>query len=245
MHLNSIESILRMWNAGQLDAGTAAYSLLDVLDAGNVGLVLPTLHHFIYVKLRDRAAYCAQNPTVQFFGGECPLRGYEPHRVAAVVAWIAKHGPARDAAETARRLEWLVGVWKMIAVREAAPIGVAEGRLLSGEEVPRTHLTLRMDRTGCIESNAEITDFYFRLDLTHQRAVLEWTYQTGRHRGGTASHAYQTSPRFEWSASHAHVRGTNKLQLYPRRPNAPVDEAPYVSPRAPMTEYEWLGAPPD
>lgn len=225
--MNSVESILRMWNAGQLGANTAAYCLLDVLDAGNFGSVLPTLHHFIYVHLRERAEYCAKNPSAQFFGGECPLRGYEPHRVAAVAGWIAEHGPAREAAACARDLQELSGVWKLVAVREAAPRGIAEGPFLPVDQVPSVLLTLRADRTGLLYSAGESVDCFFRLDVRPQYPTLALTHQSGPRRGASLLQAY----RFH----------KDRLRLYTRRPQDPPDEPLRALSWQPMTEYRRVG----
>lgn len=222
--MKTAEEILRLYHKGHRTAGETAWALLYALDADSVPQALPTLDYPVYDWLRRYAEKAvAGDPSEKWFllhGGEVP--GPEPHRPAAIGAWIAGHGIAREAEENDRRVRKLSGKWEAVAIREADP-STGERRFLAAEEVPPILLVLRADRSGLLTSSGENAEFFFRLILDRTASRLEFTFQTGPRRGETALYAYR--------------RREGSLRLFALAPQAPTDATPTAAAWEPMTEY--------
>lgn len=96
----TVEKILRWYKQGAMTGSEAASHLTRLLDADSVDDVLPKLPRAILYVLHRYSYAPPGQKWLAFHHGEAP--GPEPHRLAALAAWFARHGDVYDAEGDAR-----------------------------------------------------------------------------------------------------------------------------------------------
>lgn len=145
----TIEKVLRWYKEGAFAASEAASVLTDLLDADNVGDVLPTLPRTILLELHY---YAYSPPGLKWFSfqvGEVP--GPEPHRLAALAAWFSQHKAACDAEGDSRekRMQRALNRYRNEGVSQPGVVAlIAAVRfldLVAPEEAPKATSELPRD----------------------------------------------------------------------------------------------------
>ncbi len=82
----TVESLLGHYRAGAITATTTAIHLMHLIDAENVGVVMPALPSEVYSCLCVQVGYDASNNIVSLNAPEPP----DVHRINAVRQWLSQ-----------------------------------------------------------------------------------------------------------------------------------------------------------
>lgn len=159
-----------------------AERFLQVVSSEEVVEVMPTLPRNLLWFVREVAA---EGPP-RFWTNCGDVVAPDTEGVRAVRDWITQYGAAWDAAEHARDLLALAGVWKAgpSSGRPRPPFGAPLHR------IPLARLTLRADGGGRWTTPAEEVEIVYRIDVTPCRKTLEVVQASGLRSGESAHLTY-------------------------------------------------------